>query len=182
MANGFSMETGRLLIRDFVPEDASALHEYASDPEVTRFMLWGPNTEQETHDFLGRVWRMQQEMPRVSYELAVVRKEDGKVIGGCGIHAEGSNGEIGYCFSRTVWQQGFASEAATEMLKFGFGELGLHRIYATCRPGNTGSYKVMEKIGMQREGLLREHMFSKGQWCNSFLYSIVDHEYRNLGM
>lgn len=63
------------------------------------------------------------------------------------------------------------------MLALGFGELKLHRIYATCRPGNIGSAKVMERIGMRFEGLLREHLRAKGQWHDSRLYSILDREF-----
>jgi RimJ/RimL family protein N-acetyltransferase len=111
------------------------------------------------------------------FELAVVRKEDGKLIGGCGLHAEGHAAELGYCFSRAAWRQGYASEAANALLRLGFCELGLHRIYAKCRPDNIGSFKVMEKIGMQLEGTLREHMFTKGSWSDSRLYSILVHEF-----
>jgi integrase/recombinase XerD len=69
------------------------------------------------------------------------------------------------------------AEAAKAMLWFGFRRLGLHRIYATCRPENIGSAKVMQKIGMKYEGHLRGHMRHKGQWHDSFQYSILEDEY-----
>ncbi|MDF2815638.1 MAG: family N-acetyltransferase, partial [Paenibacillus sp.] len=94
------LETNRLLLRDFVMEDAPRVHLYASDPEVTRYMIWGPNSEQDTHDFMGRMLELQREEPRTVYELAVTRKEDGLLIGGCGLHVEGSAAELGYCFNR----------------------------------------------------------------------------------
>jgi RimJ/RimL family protein N-acetyltransferase len=171
------LETNRLLLRDFVMEDATRVHLYASDPEVTRYMIWGPNSEQDTHDFMGRMLELLREEPRTVYELAVIRKEDGLLIGGCGLHVEGSAAELGYCFNRASWGQGYASEAAAAVVRLGFAELGLHRIYAKCRPDNTGSYKVMEKIGMHYEGTLREHMYTKGKWQDSRLYSILVHEH-----
>lgn len=63
------------------------------------------------------------------------------------------------------------------MLEFGFRKLGLYRIYATCRPENIGSANVMQKVGMKYERHLRGHMKHKGEWHNSFQYSILEHEY-----
>ncbi|OXL85258.1 GCN5 family acetyltransferase [Paenibacillus sp. SSG-1] len=172
------LETNRLVIREFVPEDWESVHRYASDPKVTRYTLWGPNTEEETKDYVAGMKAMQQKEPRTHYEWAVIRKTDGELIGGCGINISGSNGEIGYCFHADHWGQGYASECAKAMLEFGFRQLGLHRIYATCRPENIGSERVMQKIGMQKEGYLREHMpTNKGGFANSWLYSILSHEY-----
>jgi ribosomal-protein-alanine N-acetyltransferase len=169
--------TGRLLIRDFVPEDWVDVHSYASEPEVTKYMIWGPNTEKETKDFIQLTIAMQQQQPRIDFELAVVLKETNTLIGGSGIHVAGPKiGEIGYCFNPLYWQKGYASEAAAALIQYGFQTLGLHRIYATCRPENIGSAKVMEKVGMQREGRLREHMWHGDKWCDSFLYSILDYE------
>lgn len=172
------METARLLIRDYMEEDFAGVHRYASDPEVTKFMIWGPNTEAETAAFIRRAMDMGRREPRVEYELAVVLKESGALIGGCGIGvSEPLQGEIGYCFNPRYWRRGYASEAAEALLRFGFRELGLHRIYATCRPDNTGSASVMERIGMKYEGRLRGHMRHKGQWHDSLQYSILEDEY-----
>jgi RimJ/RimL family protein N-acetyltransferase len=164
---------------EFTAEDAVAVHPYVSNAEVARHMMWGPNTEEETVAFIKRALTMQkQQQPRMDYELAVVRKETGELIGGCGLHiSEPSQGEIGYCFHPSYWRQGFASESAGALLQFGFRELNLHRIYATCRPENAGSAKVLEKIGMKLEGHLRGHMKYKGEWRDSFQYSILEDEY-----
>lgn len=171
-------ETERLIIREFTMADERDVHAYASDPLVATFMIWGPNTVEETNAFLERTIEEQQQNPRTDYEFAVVLKETGQLIGGVGLHVAGKQqGETGYCFNPLFWRKGYASEAAREMLKFGFGELGLHRIYATCRPDNVGSAKVMQKIGMKYEGHLREHMWFKGKWHDSYQYSILAHEF-----
>jgi RimJ/RimL family protein N-acetyltransferase len=70
------------------------------------------------------------------------------------------------------------TEAARAVLRFGFTELKLHRIFATCRPANIGSARVLEKLGMQREGHFRQHRWMKGAWHDSYLYAILDHEWR----
>lgn len=172
------IETERLIIREFVLQDTEAVHRYASDPLVTAYMDWGPNSEQETADFIIRAVRMQQQQPRTDFELAVVLKETDALIGGCGIHmSEPLQGEIGYCLGPLYWRHGYASEAAAALLQFGFHELGLHRIFATCRPQNIGSAAVMIKIGMTYEGHIRGHKRHKGGWHDSHLYSILEQEY-----
>lgn len=174
------IETERLIIRDFTADDWEDVHIYAKDPLVTRYMLWGPNTEEETKSFIARVLAYQQVQPRLGYELAVTLRENNWLIGGCGIHLEGRNGEIGYSFRPEYWRQGYATEASQALLAQGFNQFGLHRIYATCRPDNIGSAKVLEKIGMTKEGFLREHLWSKNKYHSSFLFSILEHEYREL--
>ncbi|TJY43322.1 GNAT family N-acetyltransferase [Cohnella pontilimi] len=175
------LETERLLIREVKAQDFEAIHAYASDPNVVRYMIWGPNSEQDTQDHIQRCLNMQLQIPRAGYEWAVVLKQTGRLIGGCGLHVEQPlQAELGYCFHADYWGQGYAFEAATALLKFGFGELGLHRMYATCRPANIGSEKVMQKAGMKYEGHLREHMWHKGQWHDSYLYSILKHEFKGM--
>ncbi|WP_379134901.1 GNAT family N-acetyltransferase [Paenibacillus sp. sgz500958] len=175
------LETERLIIREFVREDVHAVHTYASDPAVAVHMIWGPNTLEETEGFINWVMDIQQSAPRKAFEFAVVLKEGNQLIGGCGIHTgEPREGEIGYCFNQQYWRQGYGNEAARTLLEFGFCELGLHRIYATCRPDNIGSAKVMQSIGMTYEGHLREHKWHKGRWNDSYLYAILEQDYKPL--
>ncbi|WP_151737257.1 GNAT family N-acetyltransferase ['Paenibacillus yunnanensis' Narsing Rao et al. 2020] len=175
------LESQRLLIREFTDEDYGAVHSYASDPAVTEYMLWGPNTGEQTADYIRTVQEWQWQEPRTSFEFAVVLKDSGQLIGGCGLYvSEPRQGEIGYCFNSLYWKQGYASEAGEALLHFGFGELGLHRIFATCRPANTGSAKVMQKLGMTCEGLLREHRRKGETWHSSLVYAILEDEYRIL--
>ncbi len=174
------LTTDRLLLRDFDELDWQALHEYACDPEVVRHMEWGPNTEEESRDFIRWAIAYQKEQRRRNYELAVVLKTEDRLIGGCGIHVsepDSREGFIGYCFNRLFWGQGYATEAARALLEFGFNQLGLHRIFATCDPENIASAHVLEKIGMQREGHLREHKWAKGKWRDSLLYAVLEQEW-----
>jgi [ribosomal protein S5]-alanine N-acetyltransferase len=176
---GLPLETERLILRDFREDDWQSVQEYASDPEVVRYMFWGPNTEQQTKYFIRKVLAGQKEQPRISFDIVLINKADSRLIGAGGLYlrsAENKEGEIGYVLNRRFWNQGFVTEAARKLVAFGFKELGLHRIYATCDPANTGSFRVMEKIGMQREGYLRDHKLMKGTWRDSLLYSILEHE------
>jgi RimJ/RimL family protein N-acetyltransferase len=89
---------------------------------------------------------------------------------------EHRRGDIGYVVRRNQWRQGYATEAAELLIQFGFDELGLHRISATTRPDNRASIRVLENIGMNLEGRLRDHMKTKDGWRDSLLYAIVRNE------
>jgi ribosomal-protein-alanine N-acetyltransferase len=175
------LQTERLILREVKEEDWHSVHEYGSDPEVVKYLPFGPNTEDETKAFIRRVIVNQKEQPRLSYSCALVIRSTNKLIGICRIHivsTDNKEGEIGYGLNRSYWNQGYMTEAAQRVVSFGFEELGLHRIYATCEPANTGSSRVMEKIGMQREGHLRDHKLMKGTWRDSLLYAVLDQEYK----
>ena len=118
----------RLTLREFLADDFDAVHSYGSDPEVVRYMPWGPNTEDETRDFLERAQSYAAADPRVGYELAVVQTSTDRLIGGIGLDSADQQGILGYCFARPAWGQGFATEAARLILDFGFKTLGLHRV------------------------------------------------------
>lgn len=178
-----TIESERLILRDLMMEDWPAVHEYASDLEVVRYMDWGPNTEDETREFIQRALSNSRDEPRRVFSLAIVMKMEGRLIGSCGIqisNPENREGWLGYCLGKGFWGNGYASEAARALVDFGFGELGLHRIFATCDPANTASAHVLEKLGMKREGRLREHKWSKGKWRDSFLYAILEQEWKGL--
>jgi RimJ/RimL family protein N-acetyltransferase len=170
--------TKRLTIREFGLEDIGDVHKYASNPLVTKHMIWGPNTEEETREYIELAIEQQRQVVRQDYEFAVVLNATGELIGGCGIHISKSRqAEIGYCFDPLFWGQGYATEAAGAMISFGFQQLGIHRIYATCRPDNLGSAKVMQKNGMKYEGHLREHLWHRGKWHDSYQYSLLESEF-----
>jgi [ribosomal protein S5]-alanine N-acetyltransferase len=180
--NSLVLETDRLLLRDFREDDWRAVHEYGSDPEAVKYLPWGPNTEEETRNFLSSVFEEQKEQPRRSYNFALILRSENKLVGSCRIKITDADyineGEIGYVLNRSYWKRGLTSEAARQILHFGFEQLKLHRIIATCYPANIASYRVMEKIEMQKEGYLRELKLAKGVWQDCLLYSILSREWK----
>ena len=175
-----TLQTERLILRDFKEDDWQDAHEYGSDPESVKYMPFGPNTEEETKAFISRALARQAEFPRSFYDFAIVKKSDRKLIGSCSINivnAENKEAMVGYIINRNYWNQGFAAEAARAVVGFGFEKMGLHRTIASCDPANTASYRVMEKIGMQREGHLRQERMFKGVWRDFLLYSILENEW-----
>jgi RimJ/RimL family protein N-acetyltransferase len=170
------LETQRLIIRDFNYEDWIDVHKYASRHDVAEFMIWGPNSEDETKAYIEQQIMKQQSAERTDFEFGVILKETNALIGGCGIYIKDRSAEIGYCFNPEYWGSGYATEASKAMLKLGFNNFNVHRVFATCRPGNIPSANVLKRIGMKQEGHLREHMYHKGRYHDSLLFSILVHD------
>jgi ribosomal-protein-alanine N-acetyltransferase len=172
-------ETERLILRKMVLEDAQDLFEYASDPEVTEFVVWKTHTSIE--DSLGYLrFKIEQYERKSVSEWGIVLKENKKFIGTCGFimwDTSSSRAEIGYALSRKYWNRGLMTEAIREVLDFGFRKMGLNRIEARCMLGNDASEKVMKKVGMKYEGILREQMFVKGTFKDLKIYSILRSDY-----
>jgi RimJ/RimL family protein N-acetyltransferase len=89
------------------------------------------------------------------------------------VSCEHRRGEIGYELARESWGLGYATEATRRLLAFGFNELGLHKISATCNPENRASVAVLPKNGMHQEGVLRDHVYAGGQWRERLLLSVI---------
>jgi len=177
------IQTKRLILREFKETDWKSVHSYAVDPLVVHYLTWGPNSEEDTKKFIRRTMEYQRSEPRKDFEIAVTLKTEQSLIGSCSISAtdlSNQEGVIGYCFHPHFWGQNYATETAMALLEFGFEQFNLHRIFAVCAPENVASMRVLEKIGMQREGYLREHKWTGERWRDSFLYAILDHEWKRL--
>jgi RimJ/RimL family protein N-acetyltransferase len=175
------LETERLILREFREEDWRDVQEYRADPAVVKYLPFEPAMEEETKALIAKIIGFQKGQPRMVYNFALIDKKDDKVIGSCSLELRtdgDKQGEIGYVLNRNNWNQGLMTECARKVISFGFERLGLHCIYGGCDPANTASYRVMEKLGMQKEGLLREHEFWKGAWRDFLLYSILEQEWK----
>ena len=146
------LKTKRLTLCPLGMKFLSSTHEYASDIENTRYMVYLPNeTVEETAEFLKGVddeW--QKEKPNF-YEFAILL--DGKHIGAASVTLEDDTScELGWIMNKKYWGHGFASEAAEAIVNFAAHKLGVTHFIAHCDGENIGSYRVMEKIGMKRTG------------------------------
>ncbi|HXX44653.1 MAG TPA: GNAT family N-acetyltransferase [Candidatus Acidoferrales bacterium] len=180
MDRWFPVETERLLLREFRAEDETDVHAYASDPEVVRLMIWGPNPPEVTKSFLAGVLKEQEQWPRPLVSLAIELKSNRRVIGSIGLRIKDEKNraaDIGYVLARAYWRHGYMSEAARGILNVAFGKLQLHRVWATCDVRNRESYRVMEKLGMRREAHFCKNEFEKGEWRDTYLYAILAEEW-----
>jgi ribosomal-protein-alanine N-acetyltransferase len=181
VARHLPIETPRLVLRDLADGDGPAVHAYASDIGVVRHLDWGPNTAEDTAQFLAMARAARDAVPRTAYHLAIVLRATDRLIGGCRIeirNAASGSGDIGYVLASDAWGHGYATEATRAVLGFGFHSLALHRIWATCDVDNRASARVLERIGKEREGQLRQNVRRKGEWRDSYLYAILEPEWR----
>ena len=172
--------SSQITLREFEFFDWTAVQEYASDKDVTKFMIWGPNNEQSTKQFLREAIARNQEIPRRSYEYAIVLSDD--LIGGCTLtllHHEDRMAEVGYVLNKAYWGNGYALQALQLLLKLAFDKLALHRVIASCNAVNKQSERVMQKAGMRKEGHFLRDCFIKGKWRDTLLYAILEDEYRH---
>ena len=175
-----TLETERLILRKMTPADAEAVFAYASDPEVTRYVIWDTHRTIEDSEIFLRSTVERYENAEAA-DWGIVRKENGRFIGGCGIvgwDLDHARAEMGYVLSREYWGQGLMPEAVRAMISFGFERMGLNRIEARCMVENVASARVMEKAGMTYEGTLRKREFIKGAYRDIKLYAILRSEYR----
>jgi RimJ/RimL family protein N-acetyltransferase len=175
------LTTDRLILRDFVPEDWRALYTYQNDPRYLEYYEWEHRSEQDIKAFLQQFLDQQAESPRTRFQLAIVLPTGNKLIGNVGIRkpsARAIYAELGYELDPREWNNGYGTEAATAMLRFGFEELRLHRVLARVIPNNHNSVRLLEKLGMRQEGRLREHEYFKGRYWDTLIYSMLEEEWR----
>ncbi|MBQ7870604.1 MAG: GNAT family N-acetyltransferase [Oscillospiraceae bacterium] len=172
-----SIETERLLLRPFIPEDARAMYDnWASDPAVTKYLTWPVHGSVEvTRAVLAR-WVADYDRPDF-YQWAIVPKDLGAPIGSLSVVScdeEVEKAEVGYCIGSRWWHQGLTSEALGAVLDFLFDEVGLQRVEARHDPRNPHSGGVMRKCGMQYEGTRCRSDRNQQGLCDESWYAILN--------
>jgi ribosomal-protein-alanine N-acetyltransferase len=168
--------TPRLLYRPLAESDFDAVHAYASDPEVTAHLDWGPNDVAATRAFMDRVFAHQVAAEPEAITFVIVERSSGELIGACSLHhldRTNRSSAMGYTLRRASWGQGYGSEMAAALRDFAFTRCDVHRLWATCRPENVGSARVLERIGMRLEGRLRHAILSHGAWRDTLIYAML---------
>ena len=169
-----SLQTQRLMIRPLVSGDWRAVYAYTSDPNVMTWIPEGVFTEAQAQEFVAE----NQSEERRAY--ALVRMSDGAFIGHMLFHPwfAPRTYEVGWVLHSAYHGHGYATEAAYALLEYGFDVLKLHRIIATCQPENIASYRVMEKIGMRREGHFQKCIYRDDNiWWSEYFYALLDEEW-----
>lgn len=170
-----TLETPRLLLRALRDDDLDDLYAYASDPEIDAYTPWERYASiEEAREDLDRY--VAQYTRGEMGAWGIERRADGKLIG-IGNYGHWQRydrrAELGYTIARHAWGQGFAPEAVRAIIDFGFERMDLVRIEAVCMPENSASERVMQKVGMQREGLLRSYQMWRGKPQDLLMYAIV---------
>ena len=170
-----TLETARLRLRPYRDDDIAELLPLIGTREVaaTTLRIAHPYTEQDARAFFA----LAQDPDKIW--LAITLRTDGHVIGGIGLRLEPKHqhAELGYWLGVPYWGQGYATEAAREMLRYGFKDLGLHRIFASHFKHNPASGRILTKLGMLYEGCQREHLRKWDEFVDSELYGILRQEW-----
>lgn len=170
----------RLMLRNFRPEDAQALFAYLSRADVLTHEPDDPRS-------LAECETLASERAQGDHFLAVCRQEDDRMIGHLYVAlqepAEFDTWEIGYIFNPDFGKQGYATEAARRLLDWLFTEKAAHRVMAMCSPANPNSWRLLERLGMRREGFFQQKAFFRRDamgrpiWHNAYEYAILSSEW-----
>ncbi len=173
-----SLETDRLLLRPLADQDLEFVYRHFSDPEVTRYLLDEEpvRTLQQAREIID----FYAEPSSKSYNRWIIlRKSDELPIGTCGYHKWAKRhfrAEIGYDLSPAAWGQGYMHEALRAALRHGIEGMGLNRIDALVYTENDRSIRLLQKLGFQNEGLLRDYFYLNGKFYDHYLYSLLRSE------
>jgi RimJ/RimL family protein N-acetyltransferase len=160
-------------------DDVPALLELVREPSVARVMLGIEPTEASARDYLAKQTSYQPFEQDRCFDLALERRGDGQVVGLLSlVRREYEKGEIGWALGTAHRGQGYVTEGGRALMAYGFATLELHRIYATTSNVNSGSWRVMERLGMRREGQLREAELRDGEWIDVLIYGLLDREWQ----
>jgi [ribosomal protein S5]-alanine N-acetyltransferase len=179
---GFTMfirlETERLIIQPFVKENAPRISELANDKDLASILgLPHPYQLKDAEEWIA----IQPEQIRkgTEYPLTITHREFGEVIGTITIRIDKSNnkGELGYWIGKEYWGNGFATEAVNKMIDFGFNHLHLNKIWASAISRNHASSIVLQKAGLQKEGVLRQNRLLHGKYEDVDVYGLLREEY-----
>ena len=173
-----TLTTEHLMMRPMRVSDVRDMFDYAKRLDVTEYLLWNPHpTIAYTEDYL-RYLQGRYALGEF-YDWAIVERNSKRMIGTCGFTRfdfAHNSGEIGYVLNPDYHGNGYATEAAERVIRFGFEVLGLHRIEAKFMEGNEASRRVMDKLGMTFEGFRRESMFVKGSYRTIGICSVLNKE------
>jgi ribosomal-protein-alanine N-acetyltransferase len=173
------IRTERLLLRPLHQDDLPHLQQYATRPEFYHYLPIVEQTPDTVAVFLEQRLAEAKDPEKQHWVFALEPHGAGHLIGTVRLSITSNEhriADIGYGLNSDFQRLGYMTEAVQAVLKFGFGDLGMHRIWATTDVENIASCRVLEKAGMVQEGWLRQDKLVRGQWRDSFLYAILEGE------
>lgn len=179
----YPLRTERLELRPHRMDDLDDLYAFHSRPEVVRYTPWPVRDREETRVALEKkLPQGELTEPGQWLVLAIELRESGTVIGEVLLKWASETdrqGEIGFALHTSYQGKGLAAEAAREMLRVGFEELGLHRIVAVLDDRNDASARLLERLGMRREAHFIDALRFKGEWASEYVYALLEDDWRN---
>ena len=175
------LKAQRILLRPLSTVDLVAFVAYRSDPEVARYQSWTtPYTSDQAAALLKGMNQVPAGTPGIWFQLAIERFDQPGIIGDCAFQIlsdDSLQAHIGFTLSRQFQKQGYGAEAVRCLLGYLFGELQLHRVTAICDAENLASARLLESVGMRREGHYLSNIWFKGAWGSEFSYALLEKEW-----
>jgi [ribosomal protein S5]-alanine N-acetyltransferase len=175
------LQTNRLIFREVSTDDLSNIHQLHSLPETDEFNTLGiPKSIQETELIISDWLAGQNARPQTSYIFCLDLADTKQFIGLIALNIgkpKYQTAEVWFKIDSNYWRQGYTTEALTKLLDYSFNTLKLHRIEAGCAVENIASIKVLEKVGMTREGMKRKKLPIRGDWKDNYFYAILDEDF-----
>jgi len=175
------LETSRLILRPFEERDIEPFSHYRSDPQVAVYQGWqAPYSREQAARFVDEMKNKEPGEPGQWYQLALEVKTSGEMIGDCAFRLLAENpqqAEIGMTIARPYQSPGYAAEAGTRLIRYLFGELNLHRIFANVDPRNLAAIHSLQKLGFRFEGHFVESMWLKDEWVDEDWYALLRREW-----
>jgi len=166
--------TRRLLLRDFVAADRPAFAAIATDTRVLAQLLYETRAGSELEHQFAHMLAHQQSRPRRAWQLAVVTRRGGRLIGSCDLTLSGRREvDLGYLLARRHWGYGYATELARALVAAAFENLPVERVLAVVDVDNERSRRVLENAGLRWEALLRRHVRARSRWWDCHLYAMA---------
>ncbi|GAA4887621.1 GNAT family N-acetyltransferase [Streptomonospora salina] len=179
MATGVEIAGPRIRLRELAEGDAPGLERVYGDRDVTRHLTFPPRSPEQCADVVGSAMSHAAAEPRTIYLLAAVDGTDTLIgVGRLGIDEHPHSGQIGFVLRADTRGRGVGGELVRLLLRLGFEELGLSRIWGARSPENAASQRVMAGAGMVEEGRIRRHVRSWGAWRDSVVHAILDDEWQ----
>jgi RimJ/RimL family protein N-acetyltransferase len=173
----------RLILRRLRESDLSPFCRYRSDPRVARYQDWESCSEEEGRRFFEGQMALHPDVPGTWFQVAIELAGTGELIGDCGLRTLGDRpdqAEIGFTLAREHLGKGYATEAVNCLLDYVFGNLGKHRVIAVTDTRNAPAVRVLERVGMRREGHFIENIWFKGGWGDEYQYAMLEREWQAL--
>jgi RimJ/RimL family protein N-acetyltransferase len=174
------LSSKRLVLRRVRDADLSTFCRYRSDPEVARFQDWTEFPEEAGRRFFAEQAELHPGVAGAWFQMMIENAETGELIGDCGLKSMGDDPRqvvIGYTLAPIHQGKGYATEAITRLLDYIFTDLGKHRVTAMADTRNTRSVRLMERVGMRREGHFIQNNWFKGAWADEYLYAVLEHDW-----
>jgi RimJ/RimL family protein N-acetyltransferase len=178
------LSTQRLVLRRLREADLSTFCRYRSDPPVARYQDWTAFSQEDGARFFAEQARLQPDVAGTWFQMAIEHGETGELVGDCGLKAIGEHPgqvEIGFTLAPEHHGKGYATEAVTRLLDYVFGELGKHRAIAVTDVRNAPAVRLLERVGMRREGHFIQNIWFKGAWGDEYLYALLEREWLQSG-